>query len=259
MFTQETSRAMNILSNLTDCRVLHQTNQSIGFVPTMGNLHAGHASLIERSKQENDITVVSIFVNRAQFNQASDYQHYPRTIEQDSELLSTLKVDYLLLPSEQVMYPDGYQVKLTETEISRELEGEHRPGHFDGMLTVVLKLFNLVKPTRAYFGEKDYQQLLLVKKMVAALLLPIDIIACETQRAKDNLALSSRNSRLTVEHRAQAALFPMLLQQPIPVDEVSKKLVELGFKVDYIAEKWGRRLGAVWLDNVRLIDNVAMS
>lgn len=250
---------MNILSNVTDCAVLHTANKKIGFVPTMGNLHAGHASLIERSKQENDITVVSIFVNPAQFNQASDYQSYPRTLEQDKKLLSDFQVDYLLLPTQAVMYPDNYQFRLTETEIAKELEGEYRPGHFEGMLTIVLKLFNLVRPTRAYFGEKDYQQLLLVNRMVQALLLPIDVIACSTMREKDGLAMSSRNSRLNEVQRKFAAAFPALLQQASSVEAISNKLTELGFKVDYIAEKWGRRLGAVWVDNVRLIDNVALS
>lgn len=250
---------MNTLSNINDCLVLHQSGKQIGFVPTMGNLHAGHASLIERARKENDIVVVSIFVNPTQFNQASDYQHYPRTLEQDKLLLDSLGVDYLLLPDEQVMYPDQYHVQLIETEISRELEGEYRPGHFNGMLTVVLKLFNLVKPSQAYFGEKDYQQLLLVKKMVDALLLPIKIIGCPTLRAEDGLALSSRNSRLTSEQRAQASIFPVLLQSQKAVEDIIKQLVQHGFKVDYIAEKWGRRLGAVWLGEVRLIDNVIMS
>lgn len=252
---------MNILFNVGDCRIMQREvhNKSVGFIPTMGNLHAGHASLIQQSKRENDITVVSIYVNPTQFNQQSDFQHYPRTLEQDKAMLTSLKVDYLLSPTEQAVYPDNYQVQLSETEISRELEGEHRPGHFDGILTVVLKLFNLVQPTRAYFGEKDYQQLLLVKKMVNALLLPVEIIACQTLRAEDGLALSSRNSRLTEAKRKQAAIFPDLLQQVLPVNIIKEKLMEQGFKVDYIAEKWGRRLGAIWLDNVRLIDNVAMS
>jgi pantoate--beta-alanine ligase len=222
-------------------------------------LHAGHASLIERSKRENDITVVSIYVNPTQFNQNSDFELYPRTLEQDKALLSGWQVDYVLLPSEQVMYPDGYQVQISETEISHELEGEYRPGHFNGMLTVVLKLLNLVRPTRAYFGEKDYQQLLLVKKLVQAMLLPIDIIGCPTLRAEDGLALSSRNSRLSDDERQRATLFPALLSKNIQLNEVVTQLTEQGFKVDYIAEKWGRRLGAVWLNNVRLIDNVIMS
>ncbi len=249
---------MNILSNTSECWAFQQSTigKKIGFVPTMGNLHAGHASLIERSKQENDIAVVSIYVNPTQFNQQSDFQHYPRTLEQDKALLESLKVDYLLLPDEQTMYPDNYQVQLLETEISRELEGEYRPGHLGGMLTVVLKLLNLVRPTHAYFGEKDYQQLLLVKKMVQALLLPIQIIGCETLRAEDGLALSSRNSRLTDAQRKQATIFPELLRQNISVKLITENLIRQGFKVDYISEKWGRRLGAVWLGEIRLIDNV---
>lgn len=249
---------MNILSNTSECWAFQQAvnGKRVGFVPTMGNLHVGHASLIERAKAENDVTVVSIYVNPTQFNQQSDFQHYPRTLDQDKALLTSLGVDYLLLPTESVMYPDHYQVQLSETEISRELEGEYRPGHFNGMLTVVLKLLNLVRPTRAYFGEKDFQQLLLVKKMVTALLLPIEIVGCETKRAEDGLALSSRNSRLTSTQRELAARFPTLLSQSLPLASIADQLSELGFKVDYVAEKWGRRLAAVWLGEIRLIDNI---
>jgi pantoate--beta-alanine ligase len=252
---------MNILTKANDCWTLQKATEQarVGFVPTMGNLHAGHANLIERARAENDITIVSIYVNPTQFNQTSDFQHYPRTLEQDKLLLSSLKVDYLFLPDEQTMYPDKYQVQVSEAEISSELEGEFRPGHFNGMLTIVLKLLNLVHPARAYFGEKDYQQLLLIKKMVQALLLPIEIIGCATVRAEDGLALSSRNSRLSAVQRKQASVFADLLCQVLPTTVITARLIEHGFKVDYIAEKWGRRLGAVWLNDVRLIDNVAMS
>jgi pantoate--beta-alanine ligase len=147
---------------------------------------------------------------------------------------------------------------VTETNLALELEGEFRPGHFNGMLTVVMKLLNLMQPARAYFGEKDYQQLLLVKKMVNALFLPTEIVACETVRAEDGLALSSRNSRLTPEQRIKSAVFPKLLQSSLGVEKITEQLKSLGFKVDYIAEKWERRLGAVWLDDVRLIDNVSI-
>lgn len=233
-------------------------NKTIGFIPTMGHLHAGHMSLCERSKKENDITMVSIFVNPTQFNQAQDFDLYPRTIEQDQAMLAALSVDYLLLPNVQDMYPDQYQLQVTETHLSQTLEGEHRPGHFNGMLTVVLKLLNLAQATRAYFGEKDYQQLLLIKKMAQALFLPTDIVACPTLRAEDGLALSSRNSRLTAEQRQKATHFPRLLQSALSTEEISQALVALGFKVDYIVDKWDRRLGAVWLDDIRLIDNIGL-
>lgn len=229
---------------------------SIGFVPTMGNLHAGHLSLCERARQENKMTVVSIFVNPTQFNETRDYVSYPRTIVADSKLLN---VDYLLVPDESAIYPDNYQIQVIETALSLELEGWYRPGHFTGMLTIVLKLLNLVQASNAYFGEKDYQQLLLIKKMAQALFHPTKIIACATVRDHDGLALSSRNSRLNPAQREKAKLFPQLLHSPLSVEEIIKSLCSHGFKVDYIAEKWQRRLGAVWLDNVRLIDNVRVT
>jgi pantoate--beta-alanine ligase len=251
---------MNILTNINEWQALRKKlyNKTLGFIPTMGNLHEGHLSLCERSKAENEITVVSIYVNATQFNQAEDFEKYPRTPAQDQRLLTDKQVDYLFLPESQAMYPDNYEVQVTETTLSTELEGEFRPGHFNGMLTVVLKLINLVQPTRAYFGEKDFQQLLLIKKMAEALFLPTDIIECKTVRAEDGLALSSRNSRLTSEQRIFSQKFPELLQSSLSIDEIKLELEKLSFKVDYIAEKWQRRLGAVWIDNVRLIDNIAI-
>ena len=249
---------MNIVTKINEWRQIRKnlTGKTIGFIPTMGHLHAGHLSLCQRSKNENDITVVSIFVNPTQFNQSSDFDLYPRTIGQDQELLKTIAVDYILLPNPQEMYPDNYEVKMNETLISAELEGEFRPGHFSGMLTVVLKFLNLVRADNAYFGEKDFQQLLLIKKMADAIFLSTHIIGCETLRAEDGLALSSRNSRLNVQQREQAKNFPALLQSELSAELIKEKLQELGFKVDYIIEKWQRRLGAVWIDDVRLIDNI---
>jgi pantoate--beta-alanine ligase len=251
---------MNILTDINEWQALRKqlSNKTIGFIPTMGNLHDGHLSLCERSKAENEITVVSVYVNATQFNQAEDFEKYPRTLAQDQRLLLDKKVDYLLVPESKAMYPDNYEVQVTETNITSELEGEFRPGHFNGMLTIVLKLLNLVQPTRAYFGEKDFQQLLLIKKMAQSLFLPTEIIACETVRAEDGLALSSRNSRLTSEQRIFSQKFPQLLQSALSIDEIKHELEKLTFKVDYIAEKWQRRLGAVWIDNIRLIDNIAI-
>ncbi|MEO8402639.1 MAG: pantoate--beta-alanine ligase [Gammaproteobacteria bacterium] len=248
---------MNIVTDINEWQKIRKNlaTQTLGFVPTMGNLHDGHLSLCHRAKRENELTVVSIFVNPVQFNQTQDFERYPRTLEQDIALLSLHKIDYVLIPDVHAIYPDHYQIQLTETELSQELEGEFRPGHFNGMLTVVLKLINLVQPSQAYFGEKDFQQMLLVKKMVEALFIPTQIISCETIRATDGLALSSRNSRLNVEQRQQAQLFPQLLQSDMTLEMLSTKLKEAGFKIDYLAEKWQRRLGAVWLDEVRLIDN----
>jgi pantoate--beta-alanine ligase len=251
---------MNIVMEIREWLKIRKqlSGKTIGFVPTMGNLHSGHLSLCQRSKVENEVTLVSIFVNPVQFNQTSDFENYPRTLSKDKELLIDHKIDYLLLPDANTMYGDNYQIQVTETNLALELEGEFRPGHFNGMLTVVMKLLNLMQPARAYFGEKDYQQLLLVKKMVNALFLPTEIVACETVRAEDGLALSSRNSRLTPEQRIKSAVFPKLLQSSLGVEKITEQLKSLGFKVDYIAEKWERRLGAVWLDDVRLIDNVSI-
>ncbi len=182
--------AMNTVTHLNDWQALRKTlnHQSIGFIPTMGNLHEGHLSLCEKSKRENDVTVVSIFVNPAQFNQATDFAHYPRTLAED---LKKLAVDYILLPTESEIYPDQYQLQVNETQLSLELEGEYRPV----ILPDVNRRSKIIKfgtkDFRAYFGEKDYQQLLLVKKMVSALFIPTEIIGCETIRAADGLALSS--------------------------------------------------------------------
>lgn len=249
---------MNIVSKLSEWQNIRSSlsDKKIGFVPTMGNLHAGHLNLCARAKTENDVAVASIFVNPTQFNDQQDFTCYPRTLEQDIKLLTANKIDYLFVPNADEMYPDRYQFRVIESELSKELEGEYRPGHFDGMLTIVLKLLNAVQPMKAYFGEKDYQQLLLVKKMVAALFLPVEIVGCPTVRAEDGLALSSRNSRLTTEQRQLAREFPRILMSQLKLPEMTEQLQSLGFKVDYIAEKWGRRLGAVWLGEVRLIDNI---
>jgi pantoate--beta-alanine ligase len=248
---------MNIVSNIHQWQEIRKTLRGgIGFVPTMGCLHEGHASLCSRAGGENDIVVASIFVNPAQFNQASDFEQYQRTQEADCKLLEALGVDYVICPSKEDIYPDGYEVQVSETKISQELEGEFRPGHFTGMLTVVLKLLNLVQARRAYFGEKDFQQQLLVKKMAAALFLPVEIIACETMREESGLALSSRNARLNAEQRQKAAQLAQLLMSDLSDDEVKKQLELLGFRPEYVVTKWGRRLGAAWLDKVRLIDNV---
>lgn len=231
----------------------------LGFVPTMGALHEGHAALIRRSRVENDLTVASIYVNPTQFNDPKDLDRYPRTLERDFVLAAGAGASHVLKLEGMDLYPDGYAYKMSETsEDGRVLEGEHRPGHFTGMLTVVLKLLQLVQPTRAYFGEKDYQQLKLVQAMAAALFMPVEIVPCATVREKDGLAMSSRNARLSPEDRARAPLLAELLRSPAPVAEVRAKLESAGWKVDYVEERWGRRLAAAWLGGVRLIDNIAL-
>lgn len=247
----------NIVSTPSAWQSLRKTLKgSVGFVPTMGNLHEGHIDLCRRARAENDIVVASIFVNPTQFNQKSDFEKYARTLEADREMLAGAGVDYLFHPDADSMYPDGYSVKVSEEDIAQELEGAFRPGHFTGMLSVVLKLLNIIGADRAYFGEKDFQQLLLVKKMAASLFLPVEIVACPTVRAESGLALSSRNARLTPEALEKAPLLAELLQSGMDDATVMKKLEEAGFKPEYVETRWGRRLAAAWLGDVRLIDNV---
>lgn len=249
---------MRVIKAINEWRDIqkHYQGKFVGFVPTMGHLHAGHVQLCQRARAENEISVVSIFINPTQFNEQQDFAKYPRTIEEDMALLKEQKIDYLFSPDQAALYPDQYEVKVMENNLSEMLEGAYRPKHFEGMLTIVLKLLNLVQPTRAYFGEKDYQQLLLVKKMVDALFVPTEIISCETVRNDKGLALSSRNSRFDDDHLLKASMFYQILSSQLSCHAIIEKLQSLDFKVDYIQEEWGRRLGAVWLNDVRLIDNV---
>jgi len=234
------------------------SEKKIGFVPTMGALHNGHASLVERSVKENDLTVVSIFVNPTQFNDPNDLQNYPRTFEDDLEMLDELKADYLFYPEYNEIYSDNYRYTITENKLSKILCGAFRPGHFDGVLTVVMKLLNILKPNRAYFGEKDFQQFKLIEGMAQAFFLNTEIIPCPTLRDNDGLAMSSRNTLLSPEERRFALNFPRLLKLNKTDTEIKTELESLGFKVDYIEEYSGRRLGAVYVGKVRLIDNVKL-
>ncbi|MFA6037563.1 MAG: pantoate--beta-alanine ligase [Legionellales bacterium] len=231
-------------------------NKTIGFVSTMGNLHAGHQSLLERSKQENEINVLSIFVNPTQFNDKNDLAHYPRTEAADLAMAERLKIDVVFIPSVELMYPDDYHYQVQENNISQILEGVIRPGHFNGMLTVVLKLLQIIKATHAYFGEKDFQQFLLIKGLVNAFFIETEIIACPIVRMKEGLPLSSRNSRLSPEDLQLAAKFSQILQQKKSIDQIKQELIAQGFEIDYVEEQFNRRLAAVKFKNVRLLDNV---
>jgi len=231
---------------------------TLGFVPTMGALHEGHFSLVRRSRQENDRTLVSIFVNPAQFDEPADLARYPRTVDDDLEALQAMKTDFVLLPRAADLYVDGYRYRITESERSTELEGAHRPGHFDGVLTVVLKLLQITQPEHAYFGEKDWQQLTLVRGMADAFFLPTTIVGCATVRETDGLALSSRNRHLAPAERAHAALFHRALARSPTADEAARELRASGFAVEYVEDHDGRRVGAVRLGDVRLIDNVSV-
>lgn len=242
-----------------------QPQPGTGFVPTMGALHAGHIALVERARAECQTVVASIFVNPTQFNNPEDFEKYPVTFEDDCRMLEAAGCDYVFAPTYPQLYPDEYRLRITETELSQVLEGEHRPGHFDGMLTVVLKLLQVVRAERAYFGEKDYQQLLLVQKLVEAFFVGTEIIPCPTVREADGLAMSSRNRRLNPTQRALATQWATLLADlSLTPTEIRAKLEAIGFTVDYIEDRWGRRLGAVHtpsLENgpvVRLIDNVPL-
>lgn len=187
--------------------------KSIGFIPTMGALHEGHLSLIRRAKEENDIVIVSIFVNPTQFAQGEDYEKYPRDVELDKEKLEALAIDYLFLPDVNSLYPEGYSTYVVVEGLSDKLCGIFRPGHFRGVATIVCKLFNIVKPLRAYFGQKDYQQSLIIRRMVEDLNFDIEIIVCPTVREQDGLAMSSRNLYLNEKERQSATVIYKALKE----------------------------------------------
>jgi pantoate--beta-alanine ligase len=235
---------------------------SVGFVPTMGALHRGHASLIERSKAECAATVVSVYLNPTQFNNDSDLANYPRSLDADLDMARQLDVDAVITPSYQDLYPDDFRYRVEEASFSRELCGAHRPGHFTGVLTVVMKLLNLVRPDRAYFGEKDYQQYRLIQGMAEAFFLDTEIVPCRTVREADGLALSSRNALLEPQARQAAPRFHCLLRAGASDADVGRALERAGFEVDYVETRCGRRFGAVTLRgrerDVRLIDNVPL-
>lgn len=218
----------------------------IGFVPTMGNLHEGHLNLVREAKKICDVVVVSIFVNPIQFGPNEDFDSYPRTLEQDSHLLADVGCDIIFAPSVEQMY--GNKPRLTNisvSDITNDLCGLQRPGHFDGVAVVVTKLFNIVQPNYAFFGEKDYQQLAVIRQFVRDLNIPLEVIGVPITRAKDGLALSSRNGYLSAEHRAIApTIYQSLtaaeqqLHSGVSLAEVlenmKQKLTQAGFIVDYV-------------------------
>ena len=240
------------------CADLKSPGLSIGFVPTMGALHEGHLELIRRARQETDWVVVSIFLNPTQFNDAGDFDKYPKSLDRDRALASEAGADVIFTPQKEELYLDNFNYKVCEADFSNSFEGENRPGHFDGVLTIVMKLLNLVQPDRAYFGEKDYQQLKLVEEMVKAFFMKIQIIPVSTVREPDGLAMSSRNALLTPQGRKQAPEFHHSLTINPTADEARSALVSKGIKVEYVEDYKDRRLGAVVIDNVRLIDNVSI-
>jgi len=258
---------------------------SVGFVPTMGNLHAGHMSLVKHANKQCDIVIASIFVNPLQFNDQSDLTNYPRTLVQDQQLLESNGCDLLFAPTVDEMYPNGQQSQsiVSVPDVSLGLCGGARPGHFDGVATVVTKLFNMVQADKAFFGEKDFQQLAVIRKMVADLCLPIDVVGITTERNSEGLALSSRNGYLSANELTLApAIFKTLqevatsIQQgndfATTLDETQQRLNNQGFKVDYLAlcresdlkpatteDEKLVVLIAAFLGSARLIDNLPFS
>ena len=238
---------MQIHAAIPDLRAALRNCGRIVFVPTMGNLHEGHIALMQQARAHGDTVVASIFVNRLQFGPNEDFDKYPRTFAADCEQLSAVGVDVLFAPTERDLYPEPQQYQVDPPEIQSQLEGEFRPGHFRGVATVVLKLFNIVQPDAAVFGKKDYQQLMVLRNMTRQLALPIEIIGGETVRAADGLALSSRNGYLTPAERAEAPRLSRLLnaiRADILAGErdfakleqaTTAELDNAGWKTDYVA------------------------
>jgi len=239
-----------------------------GLVPTMGAFHGGHLSLFAAAREENDVVVVSLFVNPAQFGPGEDLDRYPREEERDARLAEEAGVDVLFAPAAEELYPEGYETWVDVGELGRRLEGEFRPGHFRGVATVCLKLFNIVRPERAYFGQKDVQQAAVVKRMAADLNLELEIRVVPTVRDEDGLALSSRNAYLSPDERETAVALPRALTAgrdafvtgSDPVKEARRFLHSLD--VDYVdvADLDGQRVlaAAVRIGKTRLIDNVIL-
>lgn len=262
------------------------SGERIAFVPTMGNLHRGHLRLVEQARQHGQRTVVSIFVNPMQFNDQDDYAAYPSTLTQDCEKLVEAGVDALFLPSVAVIYPDGYQQnsQVVVPGLSDILCGAYRPGHFTGVATVVAKLFNIVLPNVALFGEKDFQQLMVIRRMVDELCFPVKIIGVPTEREHDGLAMSSRNGYLNVDERQRAALLYRLLKEArsqllagnvkiAAVEAQARQALEAGgFRPEYFSVRNAGDLSpataktqdlvivaAAWLGKARLIDNICLN
>lgn len=276
------STTESLREQLADWR---QSGEHIALVPTMGNLHRGHISLVELARKHAERVVVSIFVNPTQFGDGEDFEDYPRTLQRDKRRLDHANTDILYVPDVETMYPFGIDnaTSVTVPVLSKDLCGSFRPGHFDAVTSVVSRLFSLVQPDVAVFGEKDYQQLTVIQRMVRDLSLPIEIIQCPTVREEDGLALSSRNQYLTDEERPVAAkLYETIVAVGKELesgkqnfDEVEKQatasLEELGFKADYFSIRRAETLGqpdrdtdelvvlaAAYLGKARLIDNLVV-
>jgi len=232
--------------------------EGVGLVPTMGALHAGHVALFEAARRENDVVVASIFVNPAQFGAAEDFERYPRDEEADAALAESNGVDYLFVPAVGEMYPESFETWVEVEGVSQGLEGDARPGHFRGVATVCLKLFNIVRPDRAYFGQKDAQQVEVLRRMIRDLNLDVELRVLPTVRDADGLALSSRNGLLSPQEREAALALPRALATGDPAR--ARALLD-GLDVDYVEVAPfdpPTLAGAVRVGSVRLIDNVPL-
>ncbi|UJP04585.1 MAG: pantoate--beta-alanine ligase [Nitrosomonas sp.] len=272
---------MEIFKDIDDLRASLKNETTIAFVPTMGNLHAGHLALVNRAKQLSDCVVVSIFVNRLQFLPHEDFEQYPRTVSDDCKSLSGFNVNRVFVPDEKILFPTPQEFLLALPPVADTLEGKFRPGFFQGVATIVLKLFNIIQPGVAIFGKKDYQQLYVIREMVRQLNIPVEIIACETIRTSDGLALSSRNRYLDAVQRKEASqLYQTLVQTKNEIasgntdfralqQHAEDRLRQRGWSVDYLSIHQRNTLlpaetldtdlvilGAAWLGKTRLIDNL---
>lgn len=276
---------MQIYSSIPELRTALKNCGRVVFVPTMGNLHAGHIALMSEARSHGDTVVASVFVNRLQFGPSDDFGRYPRTLQDDCDKLATAGVDLLFAPAEADLYPEPQQYFVELPEIERQLDGEFRPGHFRGVATVVLKLFNIVQPQAALFGKKDYQQLMVLRQMTHQFALPIAVFGGETVRADDGLALSSRNAYLSADERTEAPRLLRVLQRiSAAVQNGDRDFTRLereavaeldghGWKTDYVAVRRQDDLqvpgdsadqelivlAASRLGSARLIDNVEIN
>jgi len=262
-------------------------NKSIGFVPTMGALHQGHLSLLKKSLSENDVTVMSIFVNPTQFNNAEDLDKYPRTLERDVQIMQDLNNNIIVYAPEVADIYEGNTISesFNYDGLENQMEGKHRPGHFDGVGTIVKRLFEIIQPNKAYFGEKDFQQLQIVKKLVSKYNIPVEVIGCPIHREANGLAMSSRNERLSETARENAAIIYQILNSSKEIFQTNSaeetiKFVENEFKkhpefeLEYfeiadeatllpVSEKESnkkyRGFIAIFIENIRLIDNISLN
>lgn len=277
---QQISKIKSLREQLADVR---RSEKTIALVPTMGNLHEGHLSLVKQVQERADYVVVTIFVNPTQFVEGEDFDSYPRTLEADLKQLESINVDLVFIPDSNEIYPEESDMtaEVTVPELDSIYCGQFRPGHFKGVATVVTKLFNIVQPDLAIFGKKDYQQLLVIRSLVKSLHLPIEIIGSATMREKDGLAMSSRNQYLSENERKQAPLLYKILSEmalnikndaknheKLEIEAISS-LKQAGFRPEYLKicdsetlkSPKGRKLviiAAAWLGKARLIDNVAV-